>query len=341
MKHDKALDVIKVFSIYMVIIIHESASYFYDIGNEKWWIVNLYESISRCSVPLFFMVTGAVLLGKETSKINIYNKLKFSVSSLLIWSLVYYIWFKLTTSDYSYSIGNLIERPVSSHLWYLYALTGFYAVLPIINFIYRNNEKILKYTLALIITSCSIIPTLNSLSVKITSFFDISTFSIYIGYGIMGKLLTDRLITNKPENNKKNLALYLAGYILSVSAIYFLTLNATYTEKRGIVDYYQNNSFFVFISSIFAFLFIYTLCSSKNKVIKILLDLSEKLTPYVFGIYLIHYMFIYTQRNISFNALNFTPFISIPAIALLVLLASLLLIYTISKTPLLKKIIRF
>jgi len=51
-----------------VIILHVSGPLTYQFGtivNSWWWVGNIFNSIVRGSVPLFLMVTGALLLPKE------------------------------------------------------------------------------------------------------------------------------------------------------------------------------------------------------------------------------------------------------------------------------------
>ena len=60
------LDWLRMFATFMVVTIHVSAPYvgtpYYDAPT-NWLGANFYESISRASVPLFVMISGALLLG--------------------------------------------------------------------------------------------------------------------------------------------------------------------------------------------------------------------------------------------------------------------------------------
>ena len=54
----------------MVILIHTFGSLVVDhsnVGSMEWTIANLIDSLCRPSVPLFFMISGALLLRKEYS----------------------------------------------------------------------------------------------------------------------------------------------------------------------------------------------------------------------------------------------------------------------------------
>ena len=66
------LDWLRLFATFMVVTIHVSAPYvgipYYDAPT-SWLGANFYEAISRASVPLFVMISGALLLsdGREVS----------------------------------------------------------------------------------------------------------------------------------------------------------------------------------------------------------------------------------------------------------------------------------
>lgn len=50
-----------------VITIHASSTLFYHrpIGSESWWIATFFDTIARFGVPIFLMISGALLLPKK------------------------------------------------------------------------------------------------------------------------------------------------------------------------------------------------------------------------------------------------------------------------------------
>ncbi|MGH8822038.1 MAG: acyltransferase family protein, partial [Rhodoferax sp.] len=63
------------------------------VWNDKWWAGNVYDSLTRSSVPLFFMVSGATLLPKQ-EPIRAFFAKRFIriVPPLLFWSIFYLWW---------------------------------------------------------------------------------------------------------------------------------------------------------------------------------------------------------------------------------------------------------
>ncbi len=57
-------DFIRCVGIMLIMIIHVGAGAFYSFS-DKWTAANLFDSFSRIGVPLFFMLSGALLIGKD------------------------------------------------------------------------------------------------------------------------------------------------------------------------------------------------------------------------------------------------------------------------------------
>lgn len=69
--HNKRIlyvDILRILSIIAVIILHFTAELLTssnDFNTSSWWINNLFNSISRFAVPVFFMISGAMILRTE------------------------------------------------------------------------------------------------------------------------------------------------------------------------------------------------------------------------------------------------------------------------------------
>lgn len=60
------IDILRVIASFAVVLIHVTVSYIddYSADTSQWAILNLFNSLSRWSVPVFVMISGAVTLGK-------------------------------------------------------------------------------------------------------------------------------------------------------------------------------------------------------------------------------------------------------------------------------------
>ena len=60
------MDVLRVIACFSVIMIHSSAQYVVkDIGSFNFWVGNIFDGLARIGVPLFIMISGALMLDKN------------------------------------------------------------------------------------------------------------------------------------------------------------------------------------------------------------------------------------------------------------------------------------
>lgn len=60
------MDVLRVIACFSVIMIHSSARYVVkDIGSFNFWVGNIFDGLARIGVPLFIMISGALMLDKN------------------------------------------------------------------------------------------------------------------------------------------------------------------------------------------------------------------------------------------------------------------------------------
>lgn len=97
---------LRVFAIAMVVILHASGLILVEaeFSSYDWWVGNIYNAFTRMAVPIFFMISGYLLLSKNEGILSFYKK-RFSKILLpfIIWTLFYSVWFHLYRdgSDYA------------------------------------------------------------------------------------------------------------------------------------------------------------------------------------------------------------------------------------------------
>lgn len=107
------------------------------VGTPFWWAANVINSASRWSVPVFFMVSGALLLNRSRREgaARFYRRRLLRIGvPLLVWSLVYvpvlvYLGIQVTPQSWVISIAR--GSPYG-HLYFLFALLGCYLVKPLL-----------------------------------------------------------------------------------------------------------------------------------------------------------------------------------------------------------------
>jgi surface polysaccharide O-acyltransferase-like enzyme len=198
-------DVIRAWATVAVVLLHASVLYvdrWQQIPMSWWWIGNLLHSLSRCAVPLFIFLSGALLLGsgKTESLTTFWRK---RLAKLLIpfglWSIVYLICYprpETLGQSWLKQLIGLIQQPAYGHLWFLYMILGLYLVTPVLRIFARHADRAtLRYYLVLWFIFSQLIPFAQTLF-KLPPFYLSSFFNIngFIGLFILGHYLE----TTKP-----------------------------------------------------------------------------------------------------------------------------------------------
>src|SRR5574344_720360 len=154
-------DYLKIFSILGVILIHLISKNWYmlDINSTNFKVYTLIDSIVRFCVPIFFMISGSLLLDDNYKIDKKFYKKIFKLLSLYI--LFYFIYYFAKVIIYDNGVITLdtiliifkdvIVGKTLYHLWFLPAIIGFYLIVPILkHIIKKSNKKIILYILIIL-----------------------------------------------------------------------------------------------------------------------------------------------------------------------------------------------
>ena len=333
-------DWIRLYSSFGVILIHVSAQNWYSTfpGQYKWEVLNFYHSISRWSVPEFFMISGALFLNKSSSIKKIFKKNIMKVGiSYIFWSLIYclkekYIKnIKLKDFILKFFVGHY-------HLWFLFSIIILYLIVPILLLVIKN-KIVSNYFLILSFISTFIFRNILLYSKyfirkdiiiiieKIYNRIYIKYLSDEIFYFIFGYYLN--------KINTKHIKFEILIYFFGIVGMLFTAKITSYIsnkEKKRISDFYTFYSFHVLIQSIAVFIFFKNYFNDLrfNKKYK---KIIKKLGEYTFGIYLIHPLIIEEMDRIfKYNSLSFEPIFNVFFMSFIIFLFSLIIIIILNKT---------
>lgn len=149
------LELIRMISFIFVIVIHVSNYYcraYGDITIGEYSFSLLLNLLARISVPCFFMITGALLLGRQESLHKHAKRIFRFLIVLLVWSVIYMIWNAVYMED-PYQIKDLLYKPVEQHLWYLYAMIPIYLVLPFFQVMCKGMNLRMERAFLVVITA--------------------------------------------------------------------------------------------------------------------------------------------------------------------------------------------
>lgn len=150
-------DLLRICAAVMVVLLHIAASNWYSVSPDKaeWVAMNLYDSMARSAVPLFFMLSGAFLLRKDITLKELYMKKIVPLGIIWgVWSFLYAVDTIGLDRMLSTNFTDIVTPTVDSHyhLWFIPTLIGLYILHPILRGIvsYREGSYI-RYLLAIFI----------------------------------------------------------------------------------------------------------------------------------------------------------------------------------------------
>lgn len=343
-ERDKSLDVLRILSMFLVIVIHLSNYYCRRIdfiSSFSYFSATFFNAIARISVPIFFMISGALLIPKiEDLKKYKSRVIKF-VLLLLVWTIIYFIWNKFYMQVDLHTIKDLVQSiyiPIKNHLWFMYAIIGLYIALPFIRKMVMNldeKEEKLFVILWLVLSGgfyiFSLILRSFGINTTITYLTPIINGTYYLGYFIVGYLIYKRNDLHKfKKYNKKILCLAIISLLITFFGTNILSLiNDKYYE-----GFFAYRSLFIVITSLSTYLLVMI---NKDKLFKKgESKLINTLSATSFGIYLFHAIpFNILTENI--NILNIPAVIGIPLLSLGIFLVSFVIIYLLKKIPFIKE----
>jgi surface polysaccharide O-acyltransferase-like enzyme len=150
-----SLDVLRIFAAAAVVALHVSSDVVDNptlFGSATWWVANIISGATRWCVPVFVMLSGALLLSRPPTSPKAFYATRFPrlLLTLLFWSAVYIVWRIVWFGDLTPqgAIGFVIKGNLYYHLWYLYMLVGLYLLTPPLQaFVHSADRKVILLTI--------------------------------------------------------------------------------------------------------------------------------------------------------------------------------------------------
>lgn len=345
MNNNKRIEYISlasVLSAIAVIYLHAN-SCFWQFSTARYWITaNLIESVFYFAVPIFFMISGAMLIdyNKRYSLKEYFSKrITKTVIPFIIWSFIglfiqiYYMHtIKLSSVDLTYIVNGLLNGNLVQVYWFFIPLFCIYLSIPVFASISDDKKK------DIFIYVCSLTFILNILIPFIISVFGLKidySISIAVGGGSLFYTLVGYLIHKYEIPRKYRLIIYILaviGFLMHFFGTYYLSMSAREVVKtyKG----YTNVPSILYSVGIFVFIKYGIINIMKFNIIN---KIVSFLDYYTFAIYLIHWYlleFILRTFHISNTSIIYRIFAP-----LIVLVLSVIIIYLLRKIPIIEKIL--
>ena len=346
------VDLIRTVAIILVILLHAAIEPTPTIdimspqGVQLWWASNAYDASALMAVPLFVMLTGALLLqpNKVDEPLRVFFKKRWNRIGIpiLFWGAAFFAWdffVRGQTLTPTFVLQGVLAGPYF-HFWYLYILIGLYLLTPLLRVVVAHADwRLIKYFLILWFVGSGLIPLLAlyaSISPQTVWFKqNVFLFTGLLGYFILGAYIVKFRI----RRSILSLMLVLSS-VWTVIGTYFLIANL---GERYSPFFLDASSFSVIIASVSLFLILSSIPNrtvenrfpNGNRVLKLI---SQNTLP----IYLFHIMVLETLQKgylgfkISVTTMN--PIIEIPLITAITLLICIAVIVPLKKVPYVKKL---
>lgn len=334
------LDFIRVIAILLVIFIHVSAiDTMKNIGSYQWQITKILNYLAHISVPVFFMISGSLLLNsKKTTSLSYTWKQRIPRVTIpfIMWSVIS----PIVVGIYAHSLSlhnvlsivkTILHQPTSPTLWFMYPLIGIYILSPAIKtFVQNASTEMLVYVTGIWLVTCSLLPSLaimlpkdmqNILTLSpIANFFLVGGFT---GYFILGYLLTKVRI-----EQTNNIILIVIFLVFGLGGTFVSQIFPNIFDPNN--GYYVT-SIFIPIMSVAAFILLQKWGSRIKS--KSTIKVFEFLSPLVFGVYLVHNLLILYVEPWFMNNVPVHGLIATFLRYIVVLVLSILIIWILDLIP--------
>lgn len=171
------------------------------MGSFDWLSALFWGSVSRASVPIFLMVTGALMLDPErevTLRQLWLQRIPRLLASLLAWALLYRLWQMarygggVTAAGLADAVKQVLAFHHQNHLYYLHIALLVYALLPATRIITAHADRhTLEYLLVLWAALGIVYPTVKglwplNLLRGIPTQYGLNLTYAGVGYGLLG-----------------------------------------------------------------------------------------------------------------------------------------------------------
>ena len=193
------VDALRVAAAAAVVFLHVAAEpvvFLKDRDSPVWWAGNLIDSATRWCVPIFVMLSGALLLGRQEEPTRVFfrRRVRRIAIPLIAWSAAYiafHAWRRGGWPRWASIADSLLHGRPEYHMWYVFMTLGLYLLTPPLRrIIARIDRRSLAVVAGLAMATAIVYRGLASLAYL--SPLDATVFTMYLpflGYYLAGYAL--------------------------------------------------------------------------------------------------------------------------------------------------------
>ena len=150
------LDVLRVVAIFAVVTVHVATQNWDKIaaGTEENVVLAVFDAVARFAVPIFVMISGALMLGREISLKKCLKKIGKLAIVWVFWCLFY--------AGMTLAMGKGTEAALKDlafghfHMWFLPMIAALYLITPALKWISKNQRWCVVVIIVLLVISVAL-----------------------------------------------------------------------------------------------------------------------------------------------------------------------------------------
>lgn len=344
------VDLIRVVAIILVLMYHAANEPYSQLSMMPtqyfvfWWSTTIILSVVVLGVPLFVMLSGALLLQpqKAAEPIRVFLKKRLSRIGVafVFWSIIYFAWSNLvdhTALTVNSIIQSFLDGGAYKQFWFIYLIMGLYLITPILRVITANaDRRILRYLIILWFIGVALVPLFHLVSgFQVDS--NLFVFGGFIGYFVLGTYLMGVEVETKTAKR-----LLVLGVALTIAATYLMNFVFQSMNEYYFFTYVTSATVIVSAAALYMILSKYHRDWPKNSHPKIRW-LVKAISANTLPIFFFHVIVIevLNQGLLGFriSLLDITPAVEIPLLTVVTLFLTLGLVLLFKKVPVLRTLI--
>lgn len=338
--HSARLDILRVWACLAVILLHLSATLLSDqahFGTIHWQVSNVIDAVTRWCVPLFVMISGALLLNpRKHNNLHAFWRKRVGrlLSAIVTWSAIYFAWRAYSWGE-QISLGTVLHDLAVGlpffHLYFLFIVGGLYMVTPWLAASIQALDFSQLRQLIFIVGAFVIGATLFDFAYGTLGTSVLTLFVPYLVYYLAGWYCL-----HLPTGNSIVYGLAVGAAIAVTTVMTYILVSVYGTEGRWSFYFYDYFSPTVMIATIGTFLF-----GLHGPIPTGIVRLARQLAPLTFGVYLAHPLVVELLRYayVFFLPALLSPPYYVPITFLLTCVLTGGFVVLIRKTPGLRRIV--
>lgn len=333
------MDLLRAIACLSVVMIHVSAEFVVRGTTGPDFILgNLLDSLSRAGVPLFVMISGALMLDEkyEFTKKKWLGHIAKMAAFFFVWSSVYFVLYNdwgLVARGKKLKALKVLAQILSGHyhLWFVPMILGIYLIVPLLRlWVKEKNVKHVRYFLILSTVVSFIIPQLDGMQILVGGTFwenmNLQYTALYPTYFILGWYLNRGV-----KHSKLVIGLGVFGFLMTFVGTH---LAATLLNLK--YPFYENFTVNVLLYSAGIFVLCRELFVQGKEPGRMLRGTVNWIGKCSLGIYAVH---VYMISKLMWLIDGMHAAAAIPALFVMVFASSMLISMVLKMIPMVKKIV--